>query len=123
MRYALAAATLLALALPASAEVDADLMDLSLGDWMLVDRDGASCPLTLGDEPMNENSRRLDGGGDCRSIDPAMTGATAWRIDTSGELVILNDSGKTLLRMKLDKASGSFRAAGHSSELALEPAE
>ena len=107
MHRLLALAILLGLAAPASAfEVDVRLMDLTEGPWTL-GTNGESCQLTLGDEQV-EGGRHLDGGGECRGINPALDQATKWRIDVPHELVLLNDSGKVLAKMNYDETKSMF---------------
>ncbi len=107
MHRFLALAVVLGLAAPASAmEIDVRLMDLTEGPWTL-GTEGESCQLTLGDEPV-EGGRHLDGGGECRGINPALDQATKWRIDVPHELVLMDDAGKVLAKMNYDEAKSMF---------------
>lgn len=123
MRAVLALAAALVSVTAALAEPDFALMDESQGLWMLNRADGESCPLTLGDELMDHDARRLDGAGDCRSIDPAVASATAWRIDAPDTLVFLNSGGRVLLRMRYEEENVVFITSGRQPELDLVPAQ
>jgi len=122
MRTSLAAAVVvLGLAVPATAEPDTALMDLNQGPWDLVSADGASCSLMLGDCPAKDFARVLEDAGDCRDLDPALSQATAWRIDEPGELLLLSDGGKTVLRLTYHRDEGTFGTIGRTPELTLQP--
>jgi hypothetical protein len=119
----LALVAVLGLAAPASAATNPDLMDLSEGPWVLTSDAGGSCPLTLGDMPADEG-RHLDGGGDCRELDAALSEASGWRIDAPDTLVFIDGTGKALLRMPMLKGDGTFRTKpGREPALILKPAE
>ena len=123
MRRLLALVVVFGFAAPASAATNPDLMDLSEGPWVLTSDTGESCPLTLGDMPVDDG-RHLDGGGDCRALDETLTEATGWRIDAPDTLVFIDGTGKELLRMPMHKADGTFRTdLEREPSLVLKPAE
>lgn len=122
MRIQIAAAALLiGLAAPAAAEPDTDLMDLNQGLWDLTSADGAACSLTLGDRPADHFARVLEDAGDCRDLDPALAQASSWRIDEPGELLLLSDGGKILLRLAYHRDEGTFGTTDRTPELVLQP--
>ena len=124
MRAPIIFATALLIPLAAArAEQDTALMDLSQGPWRLTEGGAASCPLTLGDRPVDKG-RFLDGGGDCRALEDKMTEATGWRIDRPGTLLFLDDRGNPLLRMTFNREAGTFHTAPERIPvLTLVPAE
>lgn len=123
MRAAFAAVLLLASTTALLAEPDFALMDESQGLWVLSRADGNSCQLTLGDELMDHDARRLDGAGDCRAVDGSIASATAWRIDAPNTLVFLNAAGKVVLKMKYEEENIVFITSGRQPELDLAPAQ
>jgi|GEM_PF-2257510 len=123
MRALLTVAVVAGLAGPALAGMNTGQMDLLQGPYTLTADDGGQCALTLGDEPVN-GGRHLDGGPDCRRLDVLFENAAGWRIDTPTELVIVNGSGKPLLKMRFVSADETFRTSeDRDPALILAPAQ
>jgi len=107
MRGLLVALGALGLAAPAlAAEIDVRLNGPDEGPWEL-GTNGETCQMILGDEDV-EGGRTLQGGPECRDINPALDQATKWRIDVPHELVFLNDAGKVLAKMNFDESKSVF---------------